>query len=132
MELGSGAFELVHSDKAGSSGDQAEFTRKKQWNPSRIRIRAALNDLFHAIALPLVLMDAAVAAADSETEEEESPEAAAIREGEHQEKSAAAVINTFEADINAAFKTPVKHNAANGRGHILVRIPRSSTRGIVP
>ena len=53
-----------------TAGDQADWTQNKTWKPEQIRIKAALNDLFHSIALPLLSMEATVAAAEEAEEEE--------------------------------------------------------------
>ena len=51
-----------------TAGDQADQNLKKTWKPERIRIKAALNYLFHSIALPLLSMEATVAAAEEAEE----------------------------------------------------------------
>ena len=57
--------------------------------PERIGIKAALNDLFLSIALPLLSMEATVAAAEeAEEEEEEAPSPETLANGEeHQAKT---------------------------------------------
>ena len=111
-----------------TAGDQADWTLKKTWNPERIRIRAALNYLFHSISLPLLSTEATVAASEDAEEEEEAPSLATLATGEeHQAKPRAALKTVFEVNINAAFYGPVRYKAANGREKVMVRIPRSST-----
>ena len=53
-----------------TAGDQADRTLNKTWKPERIRIRAALKDIFRYIALPLLSMETTVAAAEEAEEEE--------------------------------------------------------------
>ena len=111
-----------------NAGDQADWTLNKTWKPERIRIKAALNNLFHSIALPLLSIEATVAAAEEAEEEEEAPLPATLATGEeHQAKPRAAFKTVFEVNINAAFYGPVKYKAPNGREQVLVQIPRSST-----
>ena len=68
-----------------TSGYQADRTQNKTWKPERICIRSALNDIFHSIALPLLSMEATVAAAEEAEEEEEAPSPSTLAtEEEHQ------------------------------------------------
>ena len=112
-----------------TAGEQAEFTKKKQWNPSRIRIKAALNKLFYAISLSLVTVEAVAALADDKNQDERTEEAEAVgicRESgttgseSAQPTPAAAKNHTFEVNMNAAYKDPVKYKAANGKEQVLL------------
>ena len=90
-----------------TAGDQADRTLNKTWKPERIRIRADLKDIFRYISLPLLSMEATVAAAEEAEEEEEAPSPATLATGEeHQAKPRAAFKTVFEVNINAAFYGP--------------------------
>ena len=87
--------------------DKTDWTQNKTWKPERIRIKAALNDLFHSIALPLLSMEATVSAAEEAEEEEEAQSPATLATGEeHRAKPRAAFKILFEVNINAAFYGP--------------------------
>ena len=81
-------------------------------------------------------MEAVAALADDENQDEKTEEAEAIgicRESGNtgseaaQPTPTAAKKHTFEVNMNAAYKDPVKYNAANGKDQVLLRIPRSGT-----
>ena len=109
-----------------TAGDQAYWTLKKTWKPERIRIKAALNDLFHSIAIPLLSIGATVAAAEEAEKQEEAPSPATLAtEEEHQAKPRACFKTVFEVNINADFYGPVRYKAPIAREQVLVRIPRS-------
>ena len=81
-------------------------------------------------------MEAVADISDNDNQDERTEEAEAVgicRESgttgseSAQPTPAAAKNHTFEVNMNAAYKDPVKYNAANGKDQVLLRIPRSGT-----